>query len=500
MDEEELRTLIAGGESTTVEFKLNAPWSAEMAERLCGLANSPLGGVLIIGVEDKTWAIKGVANPAAAIDEMLKGAALVSPPVAFVEPDPQTVMLDGQRLVVGRVSPNNGILHQAAGAYLLRRGTMTRPMDTAHVAEYMHRQGLVVWETQANLRATLDDLDMRVVERYLHHLSAVAGRPSRASSPVELLTLLECVAPVRLSRTGEEVTRPTNAGLLMFGDAPRYFYPQAEIICTYYRDDSGVRRYDDRRTITGPLTRQIEEAYAFLKLYTPVGARIEGFQRVEEPDLPLEALREAVVNAVVHRDYSLKGEAIRIFYYSNRVEVHSPGLLVPGLAIEELKAGRSRSKPRNPVLASLLRDMPGNYMERVGTGVPFMLNQMQAAGLPQPEFSQPGEFVVTFWRSESVRRTTPTPAPAQVYAALPQSEQLSPLSEPSTAALTLPAQEQRQRAALEYIRLNGSIGNKEHQRVTGASESTATRDLEGLVERGSLKRSGKGPARRYTLA
>ncbi|NWJ98482.1 MAG: putative DNA binding domain-containing protein [Chloroflexi bacterium] len=511
MNEEELKVLIQGGETATIEFKLNPPWAAEMAQRLCGFANSPLGGILIFGVEDATWKIKGLENPAATIDEVIKGISLVNPPVPLVEPDPQLVIVEGKTLVIARVPPNKGILYQAGGAYWLRRGTLTRPMSTAQVAEYLNRQGLISWETQVNSRATLDDLDLKKVERYLQYLAEVVGRPSRISDPIELLKLLECVASIVDPTNGKTNPRPTNAGMLLFGEAPRYFYPQAEIICTYYQDESGVRRYDDRRIISGTILEQIDQAHAFLKLYTPVAAHIEGFHRIEEAALPLEALREAVVNAVVHRDYSLRGEAIRIFYYANRVEIHSPGMLVPDLTLEELKQGKSRSKPRNPVIASLLRDMPGNYMERVGTGIPFIINQMQALNLPAPEFSQPGEFVVTFWKQPSplakplTRIGTQSEQPPlldeKVKSNQPGINQINSLA-PSTLSSSRPAEnerEGRQKRALEYMRQHGYITNREYQELTGVSESTATRDLEVLVERGRLKRTGRGPSRRYVL-
>jgi ATP-dependent DNA helicase RecG len=340
----------------------------------------------------------------------------------------------------------------------------------------------------------------------LQYLTEVVGRPSRISDPLELLKLLECVTSVIDLTSGKTMERPTNAGMLLFGEAPRYFYPQAEIICTYYQDESGVRRYDDRRIISGTILEQIDQAYAFLKLYTPVAAHIEGFHRIDEASLPLEALREAVVNAVVHRDYSLRGEAIRLFYYTNRVEIHSPGMLVPDLTLEEVKQGKSRSKPRNPVIASLLRDMPGNYMERVGTGIPFIINQMQALNLPAPEFSQPGEFVVTFWKQPSVSPRSFTivgsqseqpPLLDKKIKAEPDISQLSNLA-PSTL-FSSNEREGRQKLALEHMRQQGYITNREYQELTGVSESTATRDLEVLVERGRLKRTGRGPSRRYVL-
>jgi ATP-dependent DNA helicase RecG len=512
---DDLRQLIAGGENDTVEFKLNPPRLSELADRLCGFANSTHGGKLIIGVEDKTWEIKGLASPSQAVDDLLKAARMCNPPLHYAEGSPETIDLDGQKVVLAVVPPNDGLLYQSSGVFWLRIGTHTIPMQAVQVSEYLHRQGLLSWETWPNERATMQDLDQRKIDSYLEYISKVVGRPSRARSSEDLLILQECAVRVRDETTGQEILRPTNAGLLLFGQAPRYFYPQAEIVCTFYQDDSGVRRYDDRRIISGTLTEQIEQAMTFLRLYTPVAARIEGFSRVEEPSIPLEVLREALVNAIVHRDYSLKGEAIRVFYYSDRVEIHNPGLLMPGLTMEDLKAGRTRSKPRNPVMASILRDMPGSYMERVGTGIPFMLNVMHHYGLPTPEFNQHGEFVVTLWNNLQ-RKSNLNPVPVRPAAgsnfqseqpvkertAPPENSGVAPFptSVPEMPAVAVPEErEQRLRLALEHVRQHGFITNKKYQQLTGVSENTATRDLEILVAQGSLVKTGKGPSRRYGL-
>jgi ATP-dependent DNA helicase RecG len=505
---ENLKKLITEGETSRVEFKLNSPRQGDLAERLCGFANSQLGGMVIIGVEDKTWRITGIENATAAVDDLLKAATLSNPAITFVEGTPQIIEIEGKKLVVAQIKANDGTLYQAGGVYWLRRGTHTRPMETTQVAEFLHRQGLLDWETQPNKIATLADLDMRKFERYVQNLADMTKRPSRVSSQENLLVLLECAAWVEDKTTNERVLRPTNAGLLLFGESPRYFFPQTEIICTYYKDNTGLRRYDDRRIISGTLTEQIDQAEAFLKMYTPVGAHVEGFHRVDEPSIPIEALREAVVNAIVHRDYSLRGEAVRIFYYTDRVEIHNPGLLMPGILLDDLKQGKTRSKPRNPVIASILRDMPGNYMERVGTGIPFMLNQMHSLGLPMPEFQQLGEFVVTFWNREVV-----TNSPVILRAV--QSEQpvvqpvVQPLEgfeseqswtrQPEKNRYSLETREERQRIALEYVRQHGYITNKIYKQLTDISENTATHDLEILVERGSLNRTGRGPSRRYVL-
>jgi len=199
-----------------------------------------------------------------------------------------------------------------------------------------------------------------------------------------------------------------------------------------------------------------------------MGGEIRGFKRIDLPEYPIEALREAVVNAVVHRDYSRIGETIRVFFYSDRVEVHSPGLLLPGITPEDLAQMRVTSRPRNPLLAQFLRDIPG-YMERVGTGIRLMINEMRRLELPDPEFVEQHEFVVIFRNGQPHEEG--------------RSETLNP----------------RQVVGVEIVQKSGSISSTEYAAATGISESTALRDLRELVERGILITRGKKKSLRYYL-
>jgi ATP-dependent DNA helicase RecG len=222
-----------------------------------------------------------------------------------------------------------------------------------------------------------------------------------------------------------------------------------------------------------------------------VGARTEGFHRVDEPEYPLEALREAVVNAVVHRDYSLSGEAVRLLYYPDRIEVHSPGLLVPGIRLEDLRAGRVPSRPRNPLLVTLLQDMPGNYMERMGSGISYMIQEMAALGRPAPEFVEQQEFVVTF-------RAAPVGADGAVVSRQAVERGASAAHPTTDMARPGPgSQEERWALALRYVQTHGAITNKGYRQLTGVSDMTALRDLEQLVARGSLRAEGQGRGRKY---
>ena len=207
-------------------------------------------------------------------------------------------------------------------------------------------------------------------------------------------------------------------------------------------------------------------------------------------------LREAVINAVVHRDYSKRGERVRVFYYPDRVEVHSPGLLLPGITVEQMERGEVQSKLRNPVLGGLLSSIPG-YMEQIGSGVRFMLDETKRMGLPAPQFRQMGEFIVTFYSAPALH----APQPQLQY----KGETLWEENEDSLPEIVVQNRhaeqiEKRLIQALNYVQEHGFITNGIYRQLTGVTDRTAHRDLEKLVERGRLKGTGQRAARRYVLA
>jgi ATP-dependent DNA helicase RecG len=490
---EALAELIQQGETVTVEFKVAAPRQAELAERICGFANSKLGGLLVIGVEDKTWQVVGVKNVSETVDTVLHAARMCKPSVELEPAQPEIVTVGGKTLVVATIPPNNGRLYQAGGVFWLRRGSHTTPLEVAEVERYLYQSGALSWETQPVLTATLDDLDLRLVERYLEQ------RPSRSravasgrlSNLERILINLGCAVEMADASDPAKsgIARPTNAGMLLFGYSPQEFLLQSEVVCVQYGDNLGLRKFSDRRILHGTLAEQIDQAENWLRQYITVAGRVEGFHRIDEPDYPLEALREAVVNAVVHRDYSLKGTAVRVFFYADRVEIRNPGTLMPDVNLETLKQGEVQSSPRNPILASVLRDIPGGYMERMGSGIAFMINQMRALGKADPEFRTQNEFIVTFFRQGATAEVSGAGTSPMVRAVAEQSPT-------GKAELT---QTERQRLALRYIHEHGRITNKQYRELTGVAEKTAFRDLEILVEQGTLKAVGERRGRYYTL-
>ncbi len=301
--------------------------------------------------------------------------------------------------------------------------------------------------------------------------------------------------PGLLVKTSDGRVVPTNAGLLFFGSYPQGHLIQSDVACVLFRETVGASRYADRRIVTGTLQELIDGAELFLSRYIAVGARMEGFKRIDIPEYSLEVLREAVINAVVHRDYSKRGESVRVFCYPDRIEIHSPGLLLPGITVGQMERGEVQSKLRNPVLAGLLRDIPG-YMERLGSGIRFMLDETKHMGLPGPEFREMGEFIVTFRQAPALLSPQPQ---------LPSKEVTLWGDEDVQAEIPVQNRQSEQREqrlpkAIEYVHQDGFITNGIYRKLTGVSDRTAYRDLETLVERGRLKGTAQRAARRYRLS
>lgn len=464
MDEATLRRLIAEGETATVEFKSSATRPIDIAQRMCGMANNRSGGLIIFGIEDATRAIVGIRNPSLTNDVVLRAARMVKQPISLDEASMQTWVLDGQTLVTVNIPPNTGRLYQYDGAFLVRRGTHTVSLSLEEVDAFLHAHGPSRWESAICRDSTLDDIDSEAVERYLDQRGAGGRARRRHSSLADILLGLK--AAMHDPQSGE--IRPTNAGIVMFGVEPQFHLPQSEVGCIKYADPVGVRTYIERKNLYGTLPELIDQAGRFLRQYIRVGATIRGFYRQDEPEYPFEALREAVVNAIVHRDYSRSGETVRLFMFPDRVEVRSPGGLLPGIMLDDLVALRVTSQPRNQITAGLLRDLPG-YMERVGSGIRFMVNEMREMELPDPEFTEHFDFVVTFHNGEAARAA-------------------------ESAGLN-----ERQLKGLQAIRERGSISSGEYAALTGTSERTALRELREMADKGVVVIKGKTRGLRYFL-
>lgn len=186
--------------------------------------------------------------------------------------------------------------------------------------------------------------------------------------------------------------KPTNTAILFFGKNPQDYIPQSEIRIARFKGTMRIE-FIDSKEIIGPIYEMLDEVEAFFKRNTRLANKIVEFKRVDIPEYPFEAIREAVVNAIAHRDYTRRGAPIKISIFDDRVEVDNPGGLLPGLNIRNLEGVH---ETRNDKICSIFHETKD--MERYGTGIIKMKNLMKEHGLKPPVLSQPGNFFkVTFY-------------------------------------------------------------------------------------------------------
>ena len=317
--------------------------------------------------------------------------------------------------------------------------------------------------------AVLDDLDSTLIEAYRQELERRRpGAPQLRQSTEELLLGVGAAAKVRRR------LRPTLTGMLFFCRDPQRFYPAFTITFMQFAGKSTVGEgpndplYLDNREFRGAIPELLEKARGTVFEKLSKRAVIEGFVRQDLFEYPEFAYREAIVNAVSHRDYALEGSFIQVRLFADRLEVQSPGGLGGHLTVDNIIY---EQYTRNPHIVRLMEDL--GYVERRGLGVDQMIRAMAAAGLEPPEFDNRGS---SFWVT------------------LKAGQPALPLPDFSEVELN-----ERQAQALARFRSQGRLTNREYQKAFGVSERTALYDLQGLVELGLALPVSSGRGRYYIL-
>lgn len=317
-------------------------------------------------------------------------------------------------------------------------------------------------EKEALPVASIDDFSPKLAADYL------AARNERLAVPSPELWALFHKNGFVTEDEKRKTYVPTVAGLLLFGTRPEDFLVQSKVKVEVHKGEK-IKAED----IGGPLLALPERIKVFLEEYGPTHTVIREFKRVEEPDFPWEAIREALMNAIVHRDYR-EGARALVQLLRDRFVIKSPGLPLKPLSLAKIRAYNAPPFSRNPRIADTFSRL--KLMEERGWGLPRMRDHLVSHGLPPPQFSiESGYFVVTFFGQEGV------PGKLQIA-----SELLLKL-------------DVRQKKIIDFVRENGRISRAECVKQLKVSPKTATRELNSLVELGILEAKGKGPSTHYAL-
>lgn len=388
-DSDSLLQQLELGEDSRVEFKeveftgnrVRAPRRETIADELAAFGNT-IGGTLIFSVSD-AGEVRSMNREQMDALETFVGEVCsdsIRPPLAFVTQ--RLALPDGSFVLVVEVEQST-LVHRSPGGYLSRQGSAKRELSSEalnRLFQQRGRSGLLGPDEVIVAGTGSNTLDETLADRFLS---------SRATEPVTVqLTKLGLVR-----EDDSRAIRATVAGVLLCADRPDEYIRGAMIEAVRYRGTVlGSASQHDAASITGPLDRQVRDAVNFARLNTRVAVR-KAPGRVETPQFSPRAVFEAIVNAVVHRDYSIENAKIRLFIFDDRLELYSPGALPNTLPIEAM---RNRQATRNETLASILRmlavgDIAGAgdrqyFLEQRGEGVPIIYEQTRELTGRDPEY------------------------------------------------------------------------------------------------------------------
>ena len=382
MTRTELLELIKNGENSGTEFKRDTLDNRALAKEIVAFANHS-GGCILLGVDDD-GSVAGITR--ANLEEWVMSACRdkIRPeiiPYYEVIHDVET----GKHVAVvhvGRGWAVHNVWHANHRTYYIRVGSQSREASPEELERLFQQRGAFRLETRPVSGSTFNDLDLRRLKDYFQR---IRSQETPQDEDVEGWKALLLNTEVLSDEGG--TSSPTVAGLLLFGKNPNRFLPQAGIDAVAYPGREKDYTAKERQQIRGPMVPLsgsqglvenglVEQVVEFIKRNTGVETYLkDGTRREDRWTYPEEALRETIVNALVHRDYLLSGSDIEVSIYADRLEVGSPGRLPNGITPERMLVGCRAA--RNQLLKDVMRDY--GYLEHMGMGIPRkIVKSMQA--------------------------------------------------------------------------------------------------------------------------
>ncbi len=377
----ELLEKIYLGEDATIEFKGALPHKNSLADEIAAFANAR-GGVILIGVDDN-GEIVGVDRHT--LDTAEKTVIEICTdsidPIVLIFTE--KLRIDDKNLLKIEV-PRSLFVHKTANGYFMRQGSSKREMPTEQLARLLQTRSqarIIAFDEQFVPNTHKETLRKPLYQRFLTE--------GAAEDETDDLLLKRHL----LVKDGEQ-KRASVAGILMCYDTPDDYLYNSFIQAVYYLSTEKDANYQlDAKDFTGPLDQQIIDAFKFVQKYNAVAAR-KAIGRIDYPEYSMRAVFEAIVNAVVHRDYSKTVSKIRLFMFDDRLELYSPGALANTVTVDNLRYSQAT---RNELLARLLSEIRldddmerqvkrKHFLERRGEGVGIILNESETLSGKTPVY------------------------------------------------------------------------------------------------------------------
>lgn len=440
----------------------------QIYETLSAFANQSDGGIIVLGMdESQNFTLTGVENVQTVMTELTDVASKMEPPLSL---DIQVVDVNNLSLMVVEV-PECDFRYKPcfykpagmqSGAYL-RVGNQNRRMTPYEIHSFINGRGQPVFDREQVKSATIEDLDHNLLRNYLDRIQKTRNNIWNRLRLGEK-DLTQQLLALDVINTENSAIYPTLAGLLVFGTWPQKFYPSLMItFVRYYGADSETRgprgeRFMDNAQFEGPLPEIVDQAVNRLITNMKQSTLVEGVLHRMIPEYPEEAIREAVINAIAHRDYSpfVIGSQVRIEMFSDRVEVISPGGLFGPVSLSNLETSQAS---RNQLLIRLLSEV--GLVENRGSGIRAMIAAMREAHLEPPKFEDHRHSFKVIFSNQT----------------LLDQESMQWLNQYANIDIN-----SRQRTALVYLRKHDQMTNADYCRLNNVDSVTATKDLKNLVD------------------
>ncbi|ODS40348.1 hypothetical protein BEH94_05465 [Candidatus Altiarchaeales archaeon WOR_SM1_SCG] len=441
MNQQQLKELIEKGESEKIEFKKSTAQLEKGLKAICAFLNH-LGGDIYFGIDEKEVTGQDVS------DQTIKSISQKIRQKIKPEITPEiTVFQEGKQKVI-KVAVKEGMnkLYYLDGVPYKRVGTENVIIPPEEIERIIIKKRRKNWDCEICEGANLKNIDKEKVVWFLKEAKFRRGLDIAENT-------LTDEAFMRLNLLNEN--RLTNAAVLLFGKEPGRFFTRPQVKCIRFKGTGVTGKMIDFKVVKGNLFDQLIETEKFIYNNIAMAAWIEAgkLQRQEKWDYPPDAIREALANALCHREYETTSAAqVRIF--DDRIEFWNPGTLPDNWTLETLKQ-KHESKPYNPLL--LEHFFWVKYVEEVGTGTNKLIDWCRKWGLPEPDFEFAGSSIVVTLRKSKL----------------------------TDEYLNTQGLNERQLKAVEYVKEKGSITNSIYQQLFDVSKRTSSSDLTKLVDCGT---------------
>lgn len=450
--------LIKKGESESLELKSSLSQVNEIIETIAAFANAK-GGKIIIGISNK-GEILGLKIGKDTIEKLTNKILTSLEPKIY--PSIKIEEIEGKQVIVISVEEAKKKPVFAFGRGYKRVGRSTLRMSREEIEKLILESKKVYWDEQICEDTSLQDIDEEKVRWYLERREEI--RKVKKPREMDLETLL---INIKAAKEVNGRVKPTNAGILFFGKNPQRFILQSQLRLARFAGKELSRDFLDRLDCSGTLWEMIEQAEDFIRKNVRLfGFRTEfTFKRIDKLEYPLKAIREGIINALVHRNYEEPSDT-RVMIFDDRIEIVNPGSFPKGVTPEN-----PRHVPVNPTLCQLMYDV--GFIEKYGTGIFMMKELCKEYGIPEPiyEISEVETKLIFKSGGKAVL-----------------------ISEIEKLGIEL---NERQKSALRYAFKEGFITNKIYREINKVSDETARKELVQLVNKGLLRAKGKGRSVKY---